>query len=219
VNLRIIHLYPRDMNLYADVGNVVVLARRAEWAGHDVELRPVDVGDRVDIRMADLVVSGGGPDAAQGRVALDFAARAGALHAAIAEGMPMLFVCGMFQLAGRSFVDSQGHEHPGAGLFDMVTLPGRGRRVTGRLVEQSPFGELEGFENHAGVSRLAPTQPALGRVLRGSGNWPGTRREGAITGNAIGTYLHGPVLARNPNLADHLLAMAIQRRTRLLAAV
>ncbi len=215
--LRIVHLYPRDMNLYADGGNVVVLARRAEWAGHQADVWRVDAGDRIDWGMTDLIVGGGGPDSSQGRVAADFAARSRDLREAIADGMPMLFVCGMFQLAGRSFVDTQGQQHRGAGLFDMATVPARRGRVTGRLVEETVFGRLEGFENHGGITRLASGQPALGRVIRGSGNWPGERREGAVTNNAIGTYLHGPILARNPHLADHLLNAAIERRSRLTA--
>ncbi len=211
MRLRLAHLYPREMNLYGDTGNVLAIRQRLVWLGHSCELVPVEVGAPVDLSGVDLVVGGGGPDAAQRHVGPDLLRRRGDVSSALAAGVPMLLVCGMYQLFGTSFRTGAGEVLRGIGVFDAETVTGS-HRPTGELVVDSPFGCLTGYENHAGLTRLGPSQQPLGTVRSGTGNGGEGRTEGAVTGSAIGTYLHGPVLPRNPALADHLILQALRRR-------
>jgi lipid II isoglutaminyl synthase (glutamine-hydrolysing) len=211
VRLRIAHLYPRDMNLYGDGGNVLVLAKRLAWRGHAVDVLRIDRGSRTDLRRADVVVGGGGSDAAQRLVAADLRARQEQLREALAGGVPMLVVCGMFQLFGTSYVPADGQEIEGIGIFDGVSTAST-PRICGPVTVRTRFGLVSGYENHSGVTRLGRFQPAFGRVVSGVGNGAGTGEEGAVAGSAWGTYLHGPVLAANPDLADRLLLAALRRR-------
>jgi CobQ-like glutamine amidotransferase family enzyme len=210
MRLRIAHLYPHDMDLYGDSGNVLVLAKRLAWRGHTVDLVEITPGSSTDIRRADVVVGGGGSDAAQRQVARDLLARRDEVRESVAAGVPMLLVCGMFQLFGRSYTPAGGREIPGLGVFDAVTTAGR-RRITGAITVHTDLGSMTGYENHSGVTALAPGQLPFGRVGPGVGNGAGGGVEGAVTRAAIGTYLHGPVLAANPGLADHLLLLALRR--------
>ena len=216
MRLRLAHLYPREMNLYADTGNVIVIRQRLRWMGHDCDVLTVEPGEPFDFTAVDLVLGGGGADASQRVVSEDLALRADAVHAALRQDVPMLVVCGLYQLFGTSFTTRDGDVLPGIGVFEAVCVAGS-VRVTGDIVVSSPFGQLSGYENHSGMTRLGPQQEPLGRVLRGTGNSSHRRTEGAVTGSAIGTYLHGPVLARNPALADHLIRRAISRHDRSAA--
>ncbi len=211
MRLRIAHLYPQDMNLYGDGGNVLVLAKRLAWRGHAFDVLRIDRGSRTDLRRADIIVGGGGSDAAQRQVADDLLGRHDQLHEALTDGVPMLLVCGMFQLFGCTYVPADGRAITGVAVFDAVSTAST-PRITGPITVETAVGAVSGYENHSGVTRLASTQPAFGRVLNGVGNGAGTGTEGAITGAAVGTYLHGPVLAANPDLADHLLLVALRRR-------
>jgi len=209
--MRIAHLYPRDMNLYGDGGNVMVLAKRLSWRGHAVDVLSIDPGTRTDVRRADIIVGGGGSDDAQRQVAADLVARQQQILGALAEEVPMLVVCGMFQLFGHAYVPADGRAIHGVGVFDAVSsasVP----RICGPITVATEDGTVSGFENHSGVTRLARGQSPFGRVLSGTGNGAGVAEEGARRGSAIGTYLHGPVLAANPDLADHLLLSALRRR-------
>jgi lipid II isoglutaminyl synthase (glutamine-hydrolysing) len=210
VRVRIAHLYPREMGLYGDSGNVVVLAKRLGWRGHAVNVVRIDPGSRTDLRRADLVVGGGGSDAAQRQVVPDLLSRKGQVGELLESGVPMLLVCGMFQLFGQSYIPADGCEIPGIGVFDAVSTSSR-PRISGPITVQTPFGMVTGYENHSGVTRLAPTQQPFGHVVSGVGNGVGSGVEGALAGAAIGTYLHGPLLAANPGLADHLLLAAMLR--------
>jgi lipid II isoglutaminyl synthase (glutamine-hydrolysing) len=209
--LTLVHLYPRSMNIYGDVGNVVCLRRRLEWRGMRLTVEPVDVGDAADLSAADIVVAGGGEDRAQMEVAADLAGRSDAVHAAVADGVVFLTVCGTYQLFGRRFVTAAGEEIPGIGVFRAETRGG-GTRMIGNVVVDSPWGRLVGFENHSGRTVLEPGQDPLGVVRRGNGNNDTSGDEGAVTGNCFGTYLHGSVLPKNPAFADELLGRALQRR-------
>jgi CobQ-like glutamine amidotransferase family enzyme len=210
VRLRIAHLYPGDMSLYGDRGNVVVLAKRLAWRGHAVDVLPIEPGVRTDLRRADIVVGGGGSDAAQRLVAPDLLERREQVLEAVADGVPMLLVCGMFQLFGTCYVPADGRELPGVGVFDAVSTASS-PRINGPVTVRTATGTVTGYENHSGVTRLGPAQAPFGTVMAGVGNGAGAEVDGAVTGNAIGTYLHGPVLAANPDLADHLLAAALRR--------
>jgi lipid II isoglutaminyl synthase (glutamine-hydrolysing) len=207
----IAHLYPDDMNIYGDLGNVIALRRRLEWRGFDIEVRSVDVGRDVDFTDVDLVFGGGGQDSGQGVITEDLLARGDDLRRLAAAGTPMLVVCGTYQLFGSSFVTADGATLPGIGIFRARTVAGS-TRLIGNIVIESPFGRLVGFENHSGQTILDPGQEPLGAVTSGFGNDHDSRREGARTNNVIGTYLHGPVLPKNPRLTDHLLQVALERR-------
>ena len=217
--LVIAHLYPREMNIYGDGGNILALVKRLEWRGYEAEVRPVEVGEPFDFSQADIVFGGGGQDRGQLIVGADLLGRGDALRKAAADGMPMLVVCGLYQLFGRAFITSDGQELPGLGIFH-ATTQGAKQRLIGNIIVESPFGRLAGFENHSGATLLEPGQNPLGKVIKGHGNDAKSKHEGAITENVIGTYLHGPILPKNPVLADHLLMTALQRRhgiTKLVA--
>jgi len=209
VKLRIAHLYPRDMNLYGDTGNVIAIQRRLVWSGHSSELLPVHVGDPFDFGSVDMIIGGGGPDSGQRQVAWDLFGRGEEVRGAVARGVPVLAVCGMFQLFGLGFTTQDGDQMPGIGVFDAVTVAGP-KRIVGNIVVDTRFGRLAGFENHSGATELGPAQEPLGRVVSGRGRSRRTKVEGAISGAAVGTYLHGPVLPRNPAVADFLILSALR---------
>jgi lipid II isoglutaminyl synthase (glutamine-hydrolysing) len=209
------HLYPDYLNIYADRGNMAVLARRAGWRGIGFEYRTVALGERLRPGEHDLLYIGGGQDREQALIAPDLAGRAQELKEAVGEGTAVLAVCGGYQLLGRFYRDRSGAELPGAGLFDLHTVAGERRMIGDVLLEcelQAGMRRtLAGFENHAGRTVLAPGAEPLGRVVAGFGNDGESGYEGCRSGRALGTYLHGPLLPRNPWLADWLLAQALAR--------
>ena len=206
------HLYPDYLNIYADRGNIAVLARRAAWRGHELDVRGLGIGDPVDQAAYDLLYVGGGQDREQALVAPDIAAKADGLKAAVEAGTPVLAVCGGYQLLGRFYRDRDGSELPGAGVLPLETIAGD-RRMIGDVLLECEFGAgprtLAGFENHAGRTLLDPGAEPLGRVVAGHGNDGESGYEGCRVANAVGTYLHGPLLPRNPWLADWLLGKAL----------
>jgi lipid II isoglutaminyl synthase (glutamine-hydrolysing) len=209
------HLYPDYLNIYADRGNIAVLVRRAAWRGHELVIEPIGPGDAVDPGAYDLFYVGGGQDREQALVAPDLAAKGAALREAVAAGVPLLAVCGGYQLLGRFYRDRDGSELPGAGVFGLETVAGEQRMIGDVLLECNLDGErrtLAGFENHAGRTVLDEDAHALGRVVAGFGNDGKSGFEGCRLGNALGTYLHGPLLPRNPWLADWLLERALEHR-------
>ncbi len=212
--LVIAHLYPREMNIYGDLGNVLALVRRLEWRGYEAEVRPLEIGEAFDWNKADIVFGGGGQDSGQLHMGADLLSHGEELRQLAADGVPMLVICGTYQLFGRGFTTLDGREIPGISVFRASTI-GSGARMIGNMVVDSPFGRLVGFENHSGQTILEPGQEPLGRVRKGYGNNAKNKREGAVTGNVIGTYLHGPVLPKNPVLADHLILAALKRRYRV----
>jgi lipid II isoglutaminyl synthase (glutamine-hydrolysing) len=210
------HLYPDYLNIYADRGNIAVFAKRAEWRGIDLEVRTISVGDAVRPGEHDLFYVGGGQDREQALVAPDLAAKGEALHVALAGGAALLAVCGGYQLLGRFYRDRRGAELPGIGILPLHTVAGERRMIGDVLLEcelePGVRRTLAGFENHAGRTYLDPGAEPLGRVVAGFGNDGESGYEGCRAGRAIGTYLHGPLLPRNPWLADWLLSQALARR-------
>ena len=206
------HLYPDYLNIYADRGNIAVLRSRAAWRGIELDVRAIGPGDPTGVGEIDLFYVGGGQDREQARIAPDLAARGAALQAAVTAGAALLAVCGGYQLLGGSYRDLGGAVLPGAGLFPHQTVAGERRLIGDVLLEcELEPGErrtVAGFENHAGRTLLAPGALPLGRVVAGFGNDGESGFEGCRLGRAIGTYLHGPLLPRNPWLADWLLAKA-----------
>jgi lipid II isoglutaminyl synthase (glutamine-hydrolysing) len=208
VKIRVGHLYPDYLNIYADRGNIAVLAGRARLRGHDLDVVSIGMGDAVPPDV-DLFYVGGGQDREQALVAHDLAAKTEALHEAVAGGAAFLAVCGGYQLLGRSYVDVSGTELPGVALLPLHTVAGR-RRMIGDVLLDCRWANrtLAGFENHAGRTVLDAGAEPLGRVLAGFGNDGASGFEGCRAGRVYGTYLHGPLLPRNPWFADRLLADA-----------
>jgi lipid II isoglutaminyl synthase (glutamine-hydrolysing) len=214
--LRIVHLYPDLMSVYGDRGNVLTLARRAEWRGYDVEVQELSLGDRLDPREVDLVFFGGGQDREQAVVSPDFLEqKAEAVREAVEDGAALLSVCGGYQLLGTSYTTVDGQELPGAGLLDIRSIPGPRRHIGNVLIDSDLEGQprtLVGFENHSGRTYLGPGMQPLGKTIVGAGNNGEDRTEGAVYKAAIGCYLHGSLLPKNPWLADRLLRHALRRR-------
>lgn len=212
-DVRLCHLYPGEMNIYADRGNIAVLQRRLEWRGLSLGITEVGLGESIDPTAHDMYYLGGGQDRDQVVVAEDLAARkADALHAAAGEGAVVLAVCGGYQLAGHGYTGLDGARMPGIGLLDVDTIAGTTRLIGNISIEATLDGEtgvVAGFENHAGRTHRGPDCRPLGRVLRGHGNDGSDRTEGAVRDHVVGTYLHGPLLPRNPWLADVLLRWAL----------
>jgi lipid II isoglutaminyl synthase (glutamine-hydrolysing) len=216
VTIRVAHLYPEYLNIYADRGNIAVLSSRARWRGVGFEVEPVSLGDELRAGEHDLLYIGGGQDREQALIAPDLAARGEAIREAVAGGVAVLAVCGGYQLLGRFYRGRDGEELPGAGLFPHETVAGERRMIGDCLLEcelETGVREtLAGFENHAGVTRLDTGAVPLGKVVAGFGNDGQSGFEGVRVDGAIGTYLHGPLLPRNPWLADWLLARALEHR-------
>ena len=215
MTLRIVPLYPDLLSIYADRGNVRVLEQRARWRGISVEVAPLSLGSRLDPLSADVILIGGGQDRDQALVADALIAQAPALRSAISDGVPVLAVCGGYQLLGHRYVDQTGSEIRGAGLVDLETIAGPNRLV-GNVLARVDLGgvshDLVGFENHAGRTLLGAGLDPFGRVIAGAGNDGRSGFEGCRVDRVIGTYVHGPLLPKNPWLADQLLSWACSHR-------
>jgi CobQ-like glutamine amidotransferase family enzyme len=206
-------LLPDVLGTYSDSGNATVLAQRLRWRGIPAEVLRC-TADQAPPTSCDIYLLGGGEDTAQ-LFAADWLADYPALCRALATTSVTLAVCAGMQILGRTMVDSAGRRHRGVGLLDITTRPRR-RRAIGNIVTTSQLpgvGKLCGFENHRGATTLGEGARPLGHVVTGVGNGGHGlgqhRHEGAMTDRIVGTYLHGPVLARNPALADHLLARVV----------
>ena len=208
--LTLVHLYPAEMNIYGDTGNVMVLRRRLEWRGLAATVVPVSMGQPIP-GDADVILGGGGQDAAQGEIGVDFAGRAAQLRSMADDGVVFLAICGTYQLLGLEFVTKQGRRIAGTGVLD-VTTRGSDTRMIGNHLIDTPYGRLAGYENHSGLTELGAGARPLGSTVPGRGNNGVDRTEGALRDNVFGTYLHGPVLAKSPAFADELLRRAYARR-------
>jgi CobQ-like glutamine amidotransferase family enzyme len=213
-DLRVCHLYPEHLNIYADRGNIAVLRSRCEWRG--IDFAAVGCGPGDPLPEADLYYVGGGQDRDQLLVEDDLVGRTDGLRAAIDDGAWMLAVCGGYQMLGHYYRGHQGDEIRGTGLVDLVTEAGPTRMIGNISIDcELRPGEpmtVVGFENHAGRTRLGEGVRPLGRVLHGHGNNGRDGGEGVHTGRIVGTYIHGPLLPKNPALADHLIGAALERR-------
>ena len=214
--LRVCALYPDLMNIYADRGNLLLLARRCAWRGIGFVVTPAGLGAEIDPGAHDLFYLGGGQDRDQRLCAGDLVEhKRQALHAAAADQRVILGVCGGFQLLGHAY--QLGDEQiPGIGLVDLRTVRGEGPRLIGNVAIEVDLPGLDGprvlagFENHGGRTHLGPGEAPLGRVLRGHGNTGDSGHEGVLRGTIIGTYLHGPLLPKNAWMADWLIATALR---------
>jgi lipid II isoglutaminyl synthase (glutamine-hydrolysing) len=202
-------LLPDVLGTYSDAGNATILAQRLRWRGIPAEIHTITAHDVPSTSCA-VYLLGGGEDTAQ-LFATDWLRRHPELRRVMETSAVTLAVCAGLQILGVSMTDSRGQHYPGLELLDITTAPGR-QRAVGEVISHCTVvdvGALTGFENHRGVTTLGSGTAPLGRVIAGVGNGTsndtGHRSEGVLTDRIIGTYLHGPVLARNPALADHIL--------------
>ncbi|MDR1359001.1 MAG: glutamine amidotransferase [Coriobacteriales bacterium] len=211
--LTVLNLYPRQMNIYGDAGNLLVVQRRLEWRGITPRLVRFNPGDEVALLAdADIILGGGGQDSGQNLVQSDLLRIAPALKERVEEGVPTLAVCGTYQLFGNYFKTYEGEVLEGIGIFNLHTLGGTERLIGNIVLESTEFGELIGYENHSGKTWLGEGLEPLAQVVSGAGNNGSDGTEGARSHNALGTYLHGPFLPKNPRVADFLIATAFKRR-------
>jgi lipid II isoglutaminyl synthase (glutamine-hydrolysing) len=211
--LRIAVVYPDLLGTYGDGGNGLVLERRARWRSIEVAL--LQAPSDAPLPEADIYCLGGGEDGPQVRAARMLIDE-GTLARRVADGAVVLAVCAGYQIVGKSFPGADGAPHEGVGLLDLITTKGNGTRAVGEVVAEvraalggAVLPLLTGFENHGGRSAVGPGANPLADVVRGIGNGDGSGTEGAVAGHILGTYLHGPVLARNPAVADLLLSWAL----------
>ncbi len=215
--LTIAHLYPEQMNIYGDRGNILALRQRACWRSLALRVDPIRPGSPVDWSHYDLAFFGGGQDSGQALIAEDFVRRqAEGLRAAIEEGLVLLAICGGYQLLGHYFLTHTGEKLPGIGVLDVHTIGGN-RRLIGNIVvdwqePEQPGLRLVGFENHSGRTYLGDGARPLGAVVKGFGNNGEDGTEGAVYRHVHGCYMHGSLLPKNPQFADHLLGLALHRR-------
>jgi CobQ-like glutamine amidotransferase family enzyme len=214
--LTVCYLYSSGMNVYGDRGNVITLAQRCRWRGIDVDVVERGVGEARSFDGVDIIFAGGGQDRDQVAVSRDLQGDAGRwFRDAVEADVVVLSVCGTYQLLGQYFRTGSGDELPGIAIFDAWTLAGPRRYIGDTVIEATIEGrplELVGFENHSGRTFLGPNGAPLGRVIVGAGNNGEDGFEGARYRNSFGTYLHGPLLPKNPAFADHLIRLALRRR-------
>jgi CobQ-like glutamine amidotransferase family enzyme len=203
--VRIALVFPSLLGTYGDGGNASVLAQRLRWRGIDADVIDVGVDDAVP-EQADMYVLGGGEDTAQTLAVSRLAG--GVLSRAVQAGKPLFAVCAGFQILGETFLVGRGEAVPGLGIVDCRTDRLPGSRAVGELLTDSDAGVLTGYENHGGRTLLGPDARPLGRVRTGIGNGA-AEADGLVQGSVVATYLHGPALARNPQLADLLLTQVV----------
>lgn len=209
------HLYPDQLNMYGDRGNILTLRRRCEWRGVELRLVTLDLGAPVHPAAYDMLFIGGGQDKEQDEVARDLReVKAAGVRAAVDADMPVLAVCGGYQLLAKYYRPAEGPDLEGLGIFDAWTIH-KGKRVArcvGNVALSWRDNTLVGFENHGGRTYLGPAAQPLGHVLAGFGNNGEDQAEGCVYRNTYGTYLHGSLLPKNPHFADHLIGLALARR-------
>jgi CobQ-like glutamine amidotransferase family enzyme len=216
MELRLLALYPEQMNIYADRGNILFLQRRCEWRGVGFSLAAAGPGERFEPGAHDLLYVGGGQDRDQKVVAADMVeTKRDDLAAAVEDGAAVLAVCGGYQLLGHSY--QLGEDRiPGLGLADLETVREPGPRLIGNVAIEADLGGgarlVAGFENHGGRTYLGDGAEPLGKVIKGFGNNGQDGFEGVRRANMFGTYLHGPLLPKNAWLADRLIQLALGRR-------
>lgn len=213
--LNICHMYPDLLNLYGDRGNIFAFTRRCRWRGIDVGIHPVNIGEKIDFAQVDFLFLGGGSDREQNLMAADLMKRAGEFREAIEGGLTVLAICGGYQLLGRYYRTLTGETIPGLGILDLYTEGGQ-QRLIGNVALEVELGGIKrkvtGFENHSGRTYLGSGLEPMGDVLAGHGNNGEDRKEGARYKNVLCSYLHGPLLPKNPFITDYLIACSLQKK-------
>lgn len=213
MELKIYHMYPDLLNLYGDIGNVTCLTQRCKWRGIQVEVVGFSMKHEAPLIDGDLFFIGGGSDRGQNIVYTHLRKYSNQIGELIEEGAPVLAICGGYQLLGEKYIDAEGSDVPGLGIFDYYTRSEEGRLIGNIIIENSLGLNPEtfvGFENHGG--RTYHEHQPLGKVLVGYGNNGKDKQEGMVYRNCIGTYLHGPLLPKNPQLADFLILKALEKK-------
>jgi lipid II isoglutaminyl synthase (glutamine-hydrolysing) len=213
ITLTLGHLYPDQLNLYGDRGNILTLHRRCQLRGIELRVVELGIGDALAPDEYDMLFIGGGQDKEQVPVAQDLLEiKSIGLWAAIEDDIPVLAVCGGYQLLAHYYRPAEGPEMRGLGVFDAWTIHKGTQepRCTGDIAISWHGNTLVGFENHGGRTYLGTAKP-LGKVLKGHGNNSEDHTEGAVYRNSFGTYMHGSLLPKNPHFADHLIALALER--------
>ena len=207
-------LYPALMNVYGDIGNVKTLQKRCEWRDIKIKILNMNVGfDHKMLYTCDLLLMGGAQDKQQEIVAKDLNSKRKDLKDLIENNIPGLYVCGAYQFLGKYYKKANGDVITGLGIFDLYTENSEDRRLIGNIIAKSDnFGFLVGFENHGGKTFLGKNIKPLAKVLKGFGNNGNDKTEGALYKNSVGTYLHGPILPKNPKLADYLIQKALENK-------
>ncbi|MBI2334238.1 glutamine amidotransferase [Candidatus Daviesbacteria bacterium] len=205
------HLYADLMNIYGDMGNIIALKKRAEWRGIEVKLKVKSLKSKIKKGECDIFFFGGGQDQQQSLVASDLesSGKGKIIKEEVERGIPLLAICGGYQLLGQYYKPHNRPKLPGVGLFPAYTVAGD-KRMIGNIIIDTQFGKLVGFENHSGQTYLKKTGQPLGKIIKGFGNNGGDQTEGCIYKNAVGCYMHGSLLPKNPALADWLLEKALK---------
>ncbi len=238
MKLVIYHLYPDLLDLYGDRGNILALAARCKWRGIEVEIRRVSLGEPIDFEEADILFLGGGSDREQSILVDDLSSRKEELRNSLEDGLVILTICGGYQLLGKYYLTGEGTRIPGLDILDLYTVAGNKRLIGNVIIEvdreikqdidqnykltdidpilkQTNPADLKtmvGFENHSGKTFLGSGLRPLGKVIKGFGNNGEDLMEGVRYKNVFGTYLHGPLLPKNPHLADLMIGLALRRR-------
>lgn len=207
---KILFLYPNEMNIYGDTGNVTVIKQRLLWRGLDAEIIFHHPGATFDYA-PDIIIGGGGQDSGQLKVCEDLSRISDKLHALASTNTPMLMVCGLYQLFGHHFNTHDGNKMAGIGMFNMETNA-TDQRLIGNIAIETEYGTLVGYENHSGQTTLLGDQQPFGKTIKGYGNNATDRHEGARYKNVYGTYMHGSLLPKNPVFADALIAHMLVNR-------
>lgn len=209
--ITILQLYPKDMNIYGDYGNLLVIQRRLEWYGYEPKVIHYNVGDAFPSGI-DIVIGGGGQDSGQEVIHEDLIKIGPKLKALAEKDVPMLLVCGLYQLFGNFFKTLNGNTLTGIGVLDIETI-GTNERLIGNIVTNNEdFGDIIGYENHSGQTFLGKNAAPFATVVKGAGNNSKDGYEGARYRNVIGTYLHGSILPKNPKLADFFIHTAVSQK-------
>lgn len=209
--ITVLQLYPRDMNIYGDWGNALVIKRRLEWHGYTARLIEYNPGDTFP-EDVDMILGGGGQDSGQDKIQQDLLAISGKLHELADADVPMLMICGLYQLFGKFFKTQDGHIIEGISLLDIETHAGPERLIGNIVTKSHEFGEIIGYENHSGQTFLGQGVQPLGMVIKGAGNNGQDGTEGARYRNVLASYLHGSLLPKNPAIADFLIEKAIVKK-------
>ncbi len=214
MELNICHLYPDILNLYGDRGNILCMKKRLEWRGIGVTVTGVSIGQALEAAAYDLLFVGGGQDFEQEVLLSDLAGgKTGELKAAIEDGLPVLAICGGYQMLGQYYKTWDGAQCDFTGALDLYTIGSKERMIGNYMFTCEELGcEVVGFENHSGKTYLGSGVKPMGRVLAGFGNNGEDGTEGARYQNVFGTYSHGCLLPKNPKLADHILRVALERK-------
>lgn len=199
------------MNIYGDHGNVLVLKKRLMWHGYEPQIIEYNPGDAFPDDV-DIILGGGGQDSGQDKIQLDLINIGQHIKRLADNNVPMLVICGMYQLFGKFFKTQDGKIIRGIGLFDSETIAGSDRMIGNITVQSEQFGDVVGYENHSGQTYLGDGATPLGQVTKGSGNNGQDGTEGAIYKNVIGSYLHGSLLPKNPKIADWIIERAATNR-------